>query len=192
MVPIAKQELRAAQTQGEALSPAVIEFLVLTAARENEVCGMQWREIDWQERVWTLPLERDKVGHKRKPENPHRVPLCNRAIMLLTMRRWPNGQGMEPDPDSYVWPSRDGASHISGKATYKFLVQTMGVSATIHGLRSTFRDWAGDMTHYVRNDIEECLGHIVGNAVERAYRRSDALEKRREIMTAWSAYCPGQ
>jgi hypothetical protein len=99
--------------------------------------------------------------------------------MLLTMRRWPNGQGIVPDPDSYVWPSRDGASHISGKATYKFLVQTMGIQATIHGLRSSFRDWAGDMTHYARNDIEECLGHIVGNAVERAYRRSDALEKRR-------------
>ena len=112
--------------------------------------------------------------------------------MLLLKQRGPNGMGSEPGPDGYVWPSRDGASHISGKATYKFLVQTMGVSATIHGLRSTFRDWAGDMTHYVRNDIEECLGHIVGNAVERAYRRSDALEKRREIMTAWSAYCPGQ
>jgi integrase len=64
VMPAFMQELRAAQTQGEALSPAVIEFLVLTAARENEVCWMKWREIDWQERVWTLPLERDKVGHK--------------------------------------------------------------------------------------------------------------------------------
>ena len=192
MVPIAKQELRAAQTQGEALSPAVIEFLVLTAARENEVCGMQWREIDWQERVWTLPLERDKVGHKRKPENPHRVPLCNRAIMLLTMRRWPNGQGMEPDPDSYVWPSRDGASHISGKATYKFLTQTMDMPITVHGFRATFRTWAGNETNFDRVTCELALAHKSGDATELAYNRGDALNKRRALMDAWSAYCNGQ
>jgi integrase len=193
VIPAFMQELRAAQTQGEALSPAVIEFLVLTAARENEVCGMQWREIDWQERVWTLPLERDKVGHKRKPDNPHRVPLCDRAMLLLSRQRGPTVSSVKPyDPDAYVWPGRSGYDPVTGKSVYKYLTQTMGIQATIHGLRSTFRDWAGDMTHYARNDIEECLGHIVGNAVERAYRRSDALDKRREIMASWEAYCEGR
>jgi integrase len=67
----------------------------------------------------------------------------------------------------------------------------MGLQVTVHGLRSTFRDWAGDTTPFARDHIEECLGHAVGNAVERAYRRSDALEKRRKIMDAWSAFCEG-
>jgi integrase len=80
---------------------------------------------------------------------------------------------------------------VTGKSVYKYLVETMGVKATIHGFRSSFRDWAGDMTDYARSDIEECLGHPVGNAVERAYRRKDALDKRRVIMNHWASYCSG-
>lgn len=75
---------------------------------------------------------------------------------------------------------------------YKYLTQTMGVDATIHGFRSAFRDWCGDTTPFARDHVEECLGHAVGNAVERAYRRSDALEKRREIMATWSDYREGR
>jgi integrase len=74
---------------------------------------------------------------------------------------------------------------------YKYLTQTMGISATIHGFRSSFRDWAGDTTHFARNDIEECLGHAVGDATERAYRRKDGLDKRRVIMEAWANHCAG-
>jgi integrase len=189
-VPAFVRELRAAQTHGDALSPSVIEFIVLTACRENEVCGMQWSEIDWTERVWTLPLVRDKTGDKRT--EPRRIPLCDRLIVLLTRQRWPNGPGVEPPPNGYVWPGRSGDAPVTGKSVYKYLVETMGVKATVHGFRSSFRDWAGDETHFARNDIEECLGHAVGNAVERAYRRKDGLEKRRAIMAAWESFCEGR
>jgi integrase len=182
-VPAFVRELRAAQKQGEALSPSVIEFILLTAARENEVCGMQWREVNFQERLWVLPPERSKTNTE------HRVPLCDRAMHLLSLQRGPSISSVKPyDPEGFVWPGRNGDGPVTGKSVYKYLTKTMGVDTTIHGFRSVFRDWAGDMTHYARNDIEECLGHAVGNAVERAYRRSDALEKRREIMAAWSAY----
>lgn len=182
-IPAFVSQLHAAQQQGEALSPAVIEFIVLTAARESEVCGMKWREIDWAERLWTLPAERSKTTKE------HRVPLSDRVITLLMRQRGPNAFGVEPDPDDYVWPGRSGDGPVTGKSVYKYLTQTMHVDATIHGFRSAFRDWAGDTTPFARDHIEECLGHKVGNAVERAYRRSDALEKRRTIMSAWALYC---
>jgi integrase len=183
-VPAFVRELRAAQTQGDALSPTVIEFILLTACRENEVCGMQWREIDWTERVWTLPAARSKTDTER------RAPLCDRLIALLVRQRGPEA-GVEPRPDNYVWPGRNGDGPVTGKSVYKYLTQTMGISATIHGFRSSFRDWAGDTTHFARNDIEECLGHAVGDATERAYRRKDGLDKRRVIMEAWANHCAG-
>jgi integrase len=184
-VPAFVRELRMQQSQGGALSPAVIEFIVLTAARENEVCGMQWREVDWAERIWTLPASRSKTGRE------HRVPLSDRALALLSLQRGPTLAHTPADPDGYVWPGRSGYEPVTGKSVYKFMTQTMGVKATIHGLRSSFRDWAGDTTHFARNDIEECLGHAVGDATERAYRRKDGLDKRRVIMEAWANHCAG-
>jgi integrase len=179
------RELRAAQVEGGALSPSVIEFIVLTAARENEVCGMKWSEIHWEEELWVLPPERSKTGQE------HRVPLCNRACALIARQRGPSLTIEPADPDGYVWPGRDGMGPVTGKSVYKYLTQTMGISATIHGFRSSFRDWAGDTTHFARNDIEECLGHAVGDATERAYRRKDGLDKRRVIMEAWANHCVG-
>jgi integrase len=183
-IPAFVRELRAHQVQGEALSPSVIEFIMLTAARENEVCGMLWREIDWQEKVWVVPAERMKAGKE------HRVPLSDRAFMLLVRQRGP-GPGVEPDRAAYVWPSRDGAGHIGGKAVYVYLTRTMKVRATIHGFRSSFRDWAGNETHYDRVTCEMALAHRAGDAVELAYRRSDALAKRRALMNDWAVYCEG-
>jgi integrase len=182
-IPAFVRELRSAQTQGDALSPTVIEFILLTACRENEVCGMQWREIDGAGRVWTLPASRTKTNEDR------RVPLCDRLITLLIRQR-AEIIG-EERPDGYVWPGRNGDGPVTGKSVYKYFTQTMGISATIHGFRSSFRDWAGDTTHFARNDIEECLGHAVGDATERAYRRKDGLDKRRVIMEAWANHCAG-
>jgi integrase len=182
-VPAFVVQLRNDQRTGVALSPAVIEFIVLTAARENEVCGMRWAEVNWEDRIWILPADRSKTGKE------HRVPLSGRAVALLARQR-PRIIG-EEHPDGYVWPGRSGYEPVTGKSVYKYLTQTMGVKATIHGLRSSFRDWAGDDTHFARDHIEECLGHTVGNAVERAYRRSDALDKRRVILQAWSDFCNG-
>jgi integrase len=184
-VPAFVRELRAAQVEGGALSPSVIEFLLLTAARENEVCGMRWSEVNETERVWTLPASRSKTGRE------HRVPLSVRAHALLMRQRGPE-KGVEPDPDAYVWPGRDGLGPVTGKSVYKYLTQTMGVKATIHGLRSTFRDWAGNETHFDRVTCEMALAHKAGDSVELAYRRSDAIAKRRALMEAWAEFCEGR
>jgi integrase len=180
------QALRAVQKQGEALSPYAIEFLVLTAARENEVRGMRSGEIDWQERVWTVPAERMKAGRE------HRVPLSDRAFALLMRQRGPNGFGEQPNPDAFVGPGRNGVGPITGKSIYKYCVQTMDAETTIHGLRSSFRDYMGNETHFDRVSVELCLAHRAGDQTELAYRRSDSLEKRRVIMDAWSVYCDGR
>jgi integrase len=177
------KELRAAQTQSSALSPAVIEFLVLTAARENEVCGIEVVRDSMGRQTLVLPASRSKTGKE------HRVPLSDRALALLVRQRGPKALGQDPDIGAFIWPGRSGYEPITGKSVYIYLTQTMGVKATIHGLRSSFRDWAGDTTHFARDHIEECLGHTVGNAVERAYRRTDALEKRRVVLQAWSEFC---
>jgi integrase len=156
---------RAHQVASEALSPAVIEFILLTACRENEAVAMRWAEIDWQNRVWVLPAERSKTAQE------HRVPLGDRAIVLLIRQRGPES-GWEPDPQAFVWPSRDGFSRISGKAVHKFLTDNMGITATIHGLRATFRTWAGNETHFDRVTCEMAPGHKAGDAVELAHRRA--------------------
>jgi integrase len=184
-VPAFVRELRAHQTQGEAMSPSVIEFILLTACRENEACEMQWSEIDWEQKLWILPAECSKSGRE------HRVPLSNRALALLLKQRGPNGFGYEPPADGYVWPGRNGSGPVSGKAIYKYLTQTMDVNATIHGLRATFRTWAGNETNFDRVTCELALAHKAGDAVELAYNRGDALAKRRALMDTWANFCEG-
>jgi integrase len=117
-----------------------------------------------------------------KQGRPHRVPLSARAIELLAVQKQcANGS-------DYVF-NGIGDGPLSGKAM-AWVLRDMGqTTVTVHGFRSTFRNWAGDETNFQREHIEECLGHQVGNAVERAYRRSDALEKRRAIMQAWYEFC---
>lgn len=184
-IPAFVRELRAAQSAGEALSPAVIEFILLTAARENEACGMQWREVDWEQRLWILPAARSKTARE------HRVPLSDRTMALLMRQRGPNAFGEEPNPNACVWPGRNGDGPVTGKSVYKYLTQTMGVDATIHGFRATFRTWAGNETNFDRVTSELALAHVAGDAVELAYRRGDELTKRRALMDAWALYCEG-
>jgi integrase len=185
-IPNFVRELRAAQTQGEAMSPSVIEFILLTACRENEACRMQWREVDWAERIWTLPATRSKTNTE------HRVPLSDRAMVLLSCQRGPSVTAEPADPHGYVWPGRNGDGPVTGKSVYKFMTQTMGIDATIHGLRASFRSWAGNETHFDRVTCELALAHRAGDAVELAYRRGDELTKRRALMDAWAAHCEGR
>jgi integrase len=112
-------------------------------------------------------------------------------MALLMRQRGPNACGEGPDPNGYVWPSRDGQGHITTKAAYKFMTQTMDIQATIHGLRATFRTWAGNETNFDRVTCELALAHSAGDQVELAYRRGDELTKRRALMTAWSNYWGG-
>jgi integrase len=120
------------------------------------------------------------------------VPLTNRAIALLGRQRGPNAFGVQPDHGDFVWPARTDEGHINRNGVYKYLTQTMGVEATIHGLRATFRTWAGNETNFDRITCELALAHAAGDAVELAYNRGDALKKRRDLMTAWEPYCEGR
>jgi len=153
-----------------------LEFCILTAARSNEVFGAQWDEIDFNQKVWTIPAARMK---KRKA---HVVPLPDRAMTILKDQ-------YEIRSSTFVFPGHRDERPMSNTQMLTVLVQ-LGVKATVHGFRSTFRDWAGDdLRRFPREIVEHALAHSVGDATERAYRRGTALEQRRELMNAWAAYC---
>ncbi len=153
-----------------------LEFCILTGARSKEVLGLRWAEIDLTAKIWTLPAPRTKA------EREHRVPLSAPAIAILEKAR-------EISTGEYVFPSPRGDRPLSHIAMQKVLARMNITNATVHGFRSTFRDWAGDATLFQREVAEAALSHKVGDAAEQAYRRGDALEKRRALMEAWANYC---
>lgn len=162
----------------EAVSATALEFLILTAARTSEVLGATWDEVDMTNRVWTVPAERMKAGRD------HRVPLSGRAMALLrTIKPLTAGKDQEQRP---IFPSHNGGP-LSTNALSK-LMERLGCDGTVHGFRSSFRDWAGEVSNHPREVAEAALAHTIGDATERAYRRGDALEKRRKLMDAWAAY----
>jgi integrase len=156
-----------------------LEFLLLTAARTGEAIGAKWSEMDLTAGLWTMPPERLKTG--RKVKKPHVVPLSDRALEIVKEMR-------AITTFAYVFPGfRDGRPLDSG--AFLELLRRMGYAdVTIHGFRSSFRDWAGDQTPFSREIAEAALGHVV-TGVEGVYRRGDALAKRRELMDVWAAYC---
>ncbi len=172
------------------IATSALEFCILTAARNDEVISATWNEIDFDEKVWTVPKERMKGGRE------HRVPLSSRAVELL--RSLPRESG-----NHHVFIGAKRPKTGLGRLTMSVLLRRLrhshgdqwrdadGRLVTIHGFRSTFRDWSGNETHFQREVCEAALAHMVGNRVEQAYRRSHALEKRRELMGAWAAFCAG-
>jgi integrase len=160
--------------QNHCVGAAALEFCILTAARTNEVLAMKWEEIDWDKKLWSLDAPRMKQGR------PHQVPLCNRAMAILQARR-------ERTSTAYVF-SGYRRKELADKSMI-YVLRSMGIKVSVHGFRSSFRDWCGDETEFAREHVEQCLGHAVGNGTEQAYRRSTALEKRRVIMEAWASYC---
>ncbi len=161
----------------EGIAALTLEFLILTAARSGEARGARWAEFDLAGNVWTIPAQRMKAGSE------HRVPLTPRMLAILEL--------LKPlrRSDDLVFPgTREGA--IQSDMTLAAVLKRMKVSdVTVHGFRSSFREWAGDATSYPRELAEEALAHVVGSKVERAYRRGDALEKRRDMMAAWEKFC---
>jgi integrase len=152
-------------------------WTILTAAREGMTTGATWQEITAD--LWVVPGERMKEGVE------HRVPLAAGALELLGRVRPPEGAYRPTDP---IFPGARRNSFMSN-ATMDAVLRRMGVNATPHGFRSTFRDWAGDCTEHPREVAEAALSHKVGDDVERAYRRGDALEKRRRLMADWARFC---
>jgi integrase len=163
-------ELRSRQ----GLAARLLEFTVLTASRAGETRGARWEEVDFRAKTWMVP------GSRMKGRKPHVVPLSDRCIAIL--ESLPRISGNE-----HLFPGR-GSEPISVMPPRR-LFEEMLPDFTLHGMRSSFRDWAGNETNAAREVCEAALAHVVGNAVEAAYRRGDALAKRRELMQAWADYC---
>lgn len=159
----------------DVIAAKALEFCILTAARSGEVYGARWSEINLAAKVWVIPPQRMKAGRE------HRVPLSDRAIEIIEeLARAKTG--------NVVFPSPRGDRPLSHVAMAK-VVDRLGVTgATVHGFRSSFRDWAGHETAFPREIAEQALAHRLGDAAELAYKRGDFLEKRRALMEAWAAY----
>ena len=174
----------------DGMATRALEFVALTAARSGEVRGATWDEIDMDAGLWIIPAERMKA------QREHRVPLTADAVALL--KGLPRMQG-----SPYVFPAARGGmlSDMALSACMKriheardggYLDPRSGRPAVPHGLRSTFRDWTAERTEYERDMVEIALAHTVGTTVERAYRRSDMIEKRRQMMGAWARFLKGK
>ena len=173
-------ETIAASAAGVA-AKSCFEFLVLTAARSGEARSATWGEIDLDTRLWTIPAQRMKGGVE------HRVPLSEAAIAALEEAAPPTGRIRVS-----CSPRRLGGRQLSDMTLTKIL-RTVGLAerATVHGFRSSFRDWAAECTRATYAAMELSLAHHIGNAVERAYARSDLLEQRRALMDQWAEYVIG-
>lgn len=173
-VPPFMAELR----ERPALAARTLEFAILTAARTGEVLGMRWGEVDFERCKWEVPADRMKAGRA------HEVPLTSDAIAILEQIK-----PTEPPASGLVFGGPRGGP-LSNMAMLN-LLKRMHTPATVHGFRSSFRDWAGEATSYAREEIEMALAHTIASKAERAYRRGTALDKRRALMDDWGAYLRG-
>jgi integrase len=174
-------ELMAALRAQEGVAARALEFVILTATRTGDVLWAKWGEIDLPEKVWTIPAERMKGGRE------HRAPLSPRAVEILaTMRKL---AANEPGPNSFVFPGGKAGRPLSNMAMEMTLRRMGRDDITVHGFRSTFRDWTAERTNYPREAAEMALAHTVSDKVEAAYRRGDLFEKRRRLMEAWATCC---
>jgi integrase len=151
-----------------------LEFLILTAARTNEVLRAEWSELDLDKAVWTVPAERMKAGRAQ------RVPLAERALALLRAAQESGGDS------NYIFPGRKSDEPMSNMV-FLMMLRRMGATFTAHGFRSAFRDWAAECTNFPREVCEMALAHSIKDKTEAAYRRGDLFEKRRELMIAWAS-----
>ena len=168
-MPAFMQDLRALI----GIAARALEFLILTAARSGEVRGATWAEIDLTQAIWTIPAGRMKAGAE------HRVPLSLQAIK--TLKELPRLAGSQ-----LLFPGTKGQA--LSDMTMTAVMRRMKADAVPHGFRSTFRDWAGEKTNFPRELAEQALAHTLQNKVEAAYRRGDALEKRRQMMQEWAHF----
>ena len=159
----------------EGTAAEALEFTILTLARTSETIGAEPAEFDLGARTWNIP------GARMKAHKPHRVPLSARALAIVSARIEKGGK--------FVFPGRDKDKPLSNMAMLKLLERMERGDITVHGFRSSFRDWAAECTNYPREVCEMALAHAIGSDVEAAYRRSDLFEKRRRLMNDWAKYC---
>jgi integrase len=159
------------------ISARALEFTILTAGRTGEIIGARWPEIDFDAKVWTVPAKRMKAGRE------HRVPLSKASLdLLVALPREGDGRG-------YVFPGAHKDRPLSNMAMLQLLRGMTVDGYTVHGFRSSFRDWAAEQTNYARDLAEAALAHVIGDKTEAAYRRGDAIEKRRKLMQTWADFC---
>lgn len=158
------------------ISALALRFTILSACRSGEVRGAMWEEIKGD--VWIIPASRMKAKME------HRVPITDAMQAVLDLIPVEARQGL-------IFPGPRGSA-LTDVGITKVLRINGQPTATVHGFRSTFRDWGGDCTTFAREHLEQALAHAVGDATERAYRRRDALEKRRQLMEAWADFCTGR
>lgn len=158
------------------VAAAALEFTILTGSRSSEAALALKSEIDLAGAVWNIPPARMKTGKE------HRVPLSPRALEIAR-KFCAAGAG------NYLFPGLVRDRGLSNNAMRKQLQDLGWGEYTVHGFRSTFRDWAADRTTFAREIVEFCLAHVEGSEAEKAYWRSDVLDRRREVMNAWSQYC---
>ena len=159
------------------LAAKALEFCILTATRTNETLGIVWSEVDLAKRVWVIPAKRMKAGYE------HRIPLPERAVEILKAM-----EKMRTAHNPYIFPGRALGKSLSHVAMAHVLKRMGRNSITVHGFRSTFRDWASEQTSFPHEVCEMALAHVIGNKAEAAYRRGDLFEKRRLLMDAWQAF----
>lgn len=173
-VPAFMVELRGRSS----VSARALEFTILTAARTGETLGARWSEIDFDAKIWTVPAVRMKAGRE------HAVPLSDRALAILKSMR---PKGLEIPNDAFVFPGGKRGAPLSQMAMLE-LTRQLRPGYTVHGFRSSFRDWCGDRTVFPREIVEQALAHVIANRAEAAYRRQTAVERRRKLMAAWALF----
>ena len=161
--------------QQNGIGARALEFAILTAARTAEVIGARWDEINFGEKLWTVPAARMKAGRE------HRAPLSHATIEILEKM-----QAIRTD--EFVFPGSRSGHPISNMAMTMVLRRMGRGDLTVHGFRSSFRDWTADQTNFPREVAEMALAHAVSDKVEAAYRRGELLRKRRQLMEAWARY----
>jgi integrase len=170
----------------ESVSARALEFLVLNATRTGAVIGAVWDEIDIKEKIWTVPPAR--IGTKIDGDKPRKVPLTAGSLKILTSLPREDG-----NPHLFIGGKRGrGLSNMAMAELLKGMAYpstTPGELATVHGMRSAFKDWATERSNFANEVSEAALWHVVADKVEAAYRRGELLEKRRRLMADWAKFC---
>jgi integrase len=159
----------------DAVAARALEFTILTASRTGEALGARWDEIDIAQKIWTVSADRMKGGKE------HRVPLSEPAVAVLNVMS-------KVRQSEYVFPG-DRRATLSNTSMLMLMRRMNRGDLTTHGFRSSFRDWAAELTDFPSEVVEMALAHLVGDKVEAAYRRGDLFDKRRRLMKAWAEFC---
>lgn len=162
--------------QQAGIAALALQFCMLTTTRTGETLGAKWSEIDDAAAVWTVPGDRTKSGRD------HRVPLSEAALAIIAQQRQ-IGEG------DYVFLGAKRGKSLSNMAMVVLLRRMQRDDLTVHGFRSSFRDWAGECTNFPRKVVEAALAHVLKDKTEAAYARGDLFEKRRRLMAAWAKFC---